>query len=71
MVDAHSYEHETGVTGFRSIDKSSLKTSSVAMSAQINKDKNDSSFAGEGELSVPHGKKAITTAGIDVQNVGP
>ena len=71
MVDAHSYEHETGVTGF-SVDRQVVIKDFIGgnVSAQINKDKNDSSFAGEGELSVPHGKKAITTAGIDVQNVG-
>jgi GTP-binding protein EngB required for normal cell division len=71
MVDAHSYEHETGVTGF-SVDRQVIIKDFIGgkASAQINKDKNDSSFAFEGELSVPHGKKAITTAGVDVQNVG-
>ena len=71
MVDAHSFEHETGVTGF-SVDRQVIIKDFIGgkASAQINKDKYDSSFAFEGELSVPHGQKAITTAGLDVQNVG-
>ena len=71
IVEAHGWDHESGIEGF-SVDKGFVLRNSIPgnMSGQFTKDKKDSNVGFEGELSVPHSKTLITTAGVDVQTVG-
>jgi len=39
-------------------------------SGQLTKDKKESNVGFEGEMSISHTKKLITTTGVDVQTVG-
>ena len=71
IVEAHGWDHESGVEGF-SVDKGFVLRNSIPgnLSGQLAKDKKESNVGFEGELSVAHTRKLITTAGVDVQTVG-
>ena len=71
IVEAHGWDHESGVEGF-SVDKGFVLRNSIPgnASGQLTKDKKESNVGFEGQLSVAHTKKLITTAGVDVQTVG-
>ena len=71
VVEAHGWDHESGVEGF-SVDKSFVLRNKIpgAASGQLTKDKKEANVGFEGQLSVAHTKRLITTAGVDVQTVG-
>lgn len=71
IVEAHGWDHESGVEGF-SVDKAFILRNSIPgnMSGQLTKDKKESNVGFEGEMSIAHTKKLITTTGVDVQTVG-
>ena len=71
IVDAHGWDHETGVEGF-SVEHQFVLKDQVpgVVQAQISKDKKDSNFGFEGEMSVPHSRTLISTTGVDIQTVG-
>ena len=71
IVEAHGWDHESGVEGF-SVDKGFVLRNSIPgnASGQLTKDKKESNVGFEGQLSVAHAKTLITTAGVDVQTVG-
>ena len=70
-MEAHGWDHESGVEGF-SVDKSFVLRNKIpgAASGQFTKDKKEANVGFEGQLSVAHTKRLITTAGVDVQTVG-
>ena len=72
IVEAHGWDHESGVEGF-SVDKGfCVAGNSIPgnMSGQFTKDKKDQNVGFEGQLSIPHAKTLVTTSGVDVQTVG-
>ena len=71
IVDAHGWDHETGVEGF-SVEHQFVLKDQVpgVVQAQISKDKKDSNFGFEGEMSIPHARNLISTTGVDIQTVG-
>ena len=71
IVDAHGWDHETGVEGF-SVEHQFVLKDLVpgVVQAQISKDKKDSNFGFEGEMSIPHTRSLISTTGVDIQTVG-
>ena len=71
IVDAHGWDHETGVEGF-SVEHQFVLKDQVpgVVQAQISKDKKDSNFGFEGEMSIPHSRNLISTTGVDIQTVG-
>ena len=71
IVDAHGWDHETGVEGF-SVEHQFILKDQVpgVVQAQISKDKKDSNFSFEGEMSIPHTRTLISTTGVDIQTVG-
>ena len=71
IVDAHGWDHETGVEGF-SVEHQFVLKDQVpgVVQAQISKDKKDSNFSFEGEMSIPHSRTLISTTGVDIQTVG-
>lgn len=71
IVEAHGWDHESGVEGF-SVDKAFILRNSIPgnASGQLTKDKKESNVGFEGEMSISHTKKLITTTGVDVQTVG-
>ncbi len=71
IVEAHGWDHESGIEGF-SVDKGFVLRNSIPgqMSGQLTKDKKDSNVGFEGQISIPHTKKLVTTTGVDIQTVG-
>lgn len=71
IVEAHGWDHESGIEGF-SVDKALLLNNSVPanISGQVSKDKKEGSLTLETEASVRHGDAFVTTSGLDVQTVG-
>eukprot|EP00899_Mesostigma_viride_P009339 jgi/Mesvir1/18406/Mv14282-RA.1 len=71
IVEAHGWDHESGIDGFSVEKPFMLKGKTPAnFNGQISKDKKDMSITLESDASIRHGDKAVTTAGIDVQTVG-
>ena len=71
IVEAHGWDHESGVDGF-SVDKAFVvrKTVPANVRGQITKDKKDENLTLEVEGSLKHSDKLVTTSGLDVQTVG-
>ena len=71
IVEAHGWDHESGVEGF-SVDKGFVLRNAIPgnVSGQFTKDKKDQNVGFEGQLSIPHAKTLVTTSGVDVQTVG-
>lgn len=71
IVEAHGWDHESGIEGF-SVDKAFLLRNAIPanINGQVTKDKKDANLTLEVEGSYKHSEKFVTTSGLDVQTVG-